>query len=394
MKSKLLCLILLVLFIPITVSCGSTALNNPQSVTKVAFEDWSRDTGIPYENVQYNIISNDGTFATVRVTAYLRTSEEKPWLEEQTDIECQKIGVKWQADPSGFVYFDLTEKQKEDLQAAQKEEEKAVAEELEQRRQSGWEKVSILGIEKYGRSGYCNCISVTVTIRNDDNISHDVDFAVWVKGIRSGESVSNVRLTGSLYSIPPNQTYTQEVAAYERSVWNMWSSDDPSPEIVKWEIVGTDGEKRIPSGATQNDQTTEIETIDFIKDHASIFTKDEIVQMENILEDLEQHTAVEIYVVTVNSLEGKTIEEYAFELFKSLGIGKRSGSDNGILFLIAKSERQCRIEVGWGVEDIIYHDVAQNIIDGIAIPHFKNNEYGLGSYEVIKKLAEEVLAEI
>jgi uncharacterized protein len=82
---------------------------------------------------------------------------------------------------------------------------------------------------------------------------------------------------------------------------------------------------------------------------------------------------------------------YSVGLFEAWGIGKKD-INNGILFLVAISDRQCRIEVGYGLENVITDVVAKHIIDEIAIPNFKNNEYGLGSYECVKKIAEYILA--
>jgi uncharacterized protein len=53
---------------------------------------------------------------------------------------------------------------------------------------------------------------------------------------------------------------------------------------------------------------------------------------------------------------------------------------------------KCRIEVGYGMEKVITDVIASHIIDEVAIPRFKNNEYSLGAYEVAKKLSEEILA--
>ncbi len=53
-------------------------------------------------------------------------------------------------------------------------------------------------------------------------------------------------------------------------------------------------------------------------------------------------------VVTVKSLEGDDIDDYAVRLFEKWKIGKK-GKDNGVLFLVALDERKMRIEVGYGL---------------------------------------------
>ena len=62
--------------------------------------------------------------------------------------------------------------------------------------------------------------------------------------------------------------------------------------------------------------------------------------IENKLVDLWQRTGVQMAVVTVDTIEGWTIEEFAVELFELWGIGE-AGKDNGLLLLFAEEQRGC-----------------------------------------------------
>ncbi len=55
----------------------------------------------------------------------------------------------------------------------------------------------------------------------------------------------------------------------------------------------------------------------------------------------------QIVFVSVKSLEGNTIEEYANTLFNNWKIGTK---DKGVLFILSMEERRSRIEVGYGYE--------------------------------------------
>jgi uncharacterized membrane protein YgcG len=131
--------------------------------------------------------------------------------------------------------------------------------------------------------------------------------------------------------------------------------------------------------------------VGWVNDFAEIFKQEDIDKMNELLTDLEKETTAEVAVVTVSSLNGKSIETYANELFNTWGIGKKD-VNNGVLFLVAPNESQCRIEVGYGMENVITDVIASHIIDEVAIPSFKEGEYSLGSYEVVKELSEEILA--
>jgi len=129
----------------------------------------------------------------------------------------------------------------------------------------------------------------------------------------------------------------------------------------------------------------------WVNDFAGIFKQEDIDKMNELLTDLEKKTTAEVTVATVTSLNGKSIETYASELFNSWGIGKKD-LNNGLLFLIALNEKKFRIETGDGLQKIITDAIAKQILDEIALPSFKKGDYSQGSYEVIKKLSEEILA--
>ena len=131
--------------------------------------------------------------------------------------------------------------------------------------------------------------------------------------------------------------------------------------------------------------------VGWVNDFAGIFKQEDIDKMNEFLTDFEKKTTVEIAVVTISSLNGKSIKIYANGLFNAWGIGKKD-INNGILFLVVPNDKQLRIEVGHGLENVITNVVASRIIDEIATPRFKKGEYGQGSYEVVKKLSEDILA--
>jgi uncharacterized protein len=58
-------------------------------------------------------------------------------------------------------------------------------------------------------------------------------------------------------------------------------------------------------------------------DHENILTEEEKKELNQRLLDFEQNTGIEIAVVTVDDLGGKSIEEFANELFNQLGIGRQ-----------------------------------------------------------------------
>ncbi len=115
----------------------------------------------------------------------------------------------------------------------------------------------------------------------------------------------------------------------------------------------------------------------FVNDYAGMFTYSERSELEAKLVQFEQETGNEIVVVTVPTLEGDVIENVAVELFEAWGIGKKN-EDNGVLLLIAREEREIRIEVGYGIEPVLTDAQSSWIIEDVLTPAFKEERYGEG----------------
>lgn len=130
----------------------------------------------------------------------------------------------------------------------------------------------------------------------------------------------------------------------------------------------------------------------FVSDQAHLLDLKTEQALASLLEELEQKTSAEMAVVTVASLDGRDINEYSNELFKSWGIGKRD-KNNGLLFLIAPNERKARIEVGYGLEGILPDARTGRIQDEFVVPYFKEGRYSdgiyLGTWQLASIIAED-----
>ena len=65
-------------------------------------------------------------------------------------------------------------------------------------------------------------------------------------------------------------------------------------------------------------------------------------------------------MATVTSLDGMAVEDYATRLFEAWGVGQ-ADKDNGVLVLVAPTEREMRIEVGYGLEGVLPDGLAGQI---------------------------------
>lgn len=129
-----------------------------------------------------------------------------------------------------------------------------------------------------------------------------------------------------------------------------------------------------------------------INDLAGMMQPDTKQRVENTLEVLETETGSQIAVLTVPSLEGDVLEDYALRVSETWQLGRRD-HDDGILILIAKQERRIRIEVGYGLEGAIPDIKAKRIIDGIMQPRFREGDFDNGIEDAVSTLSALVRGE-
>lgn len=114
-----------------------------------------------------------------------------------------------------------------------------------------------------------------------------------------------------------------------------------------------------------------------VVDRADILSADVEAALDAKLAAHEMATTNQIVVVTLPDLMGRPIEEWGLMLGRGWGIGLAE-KNNGIVFLVAPNERELRIEVGYGLEDELTDALADQIIRGEIVPHFKAGEMEAG----------------
>jgi len=129
--------------------------------------------------------------------------------------------------------------------------------------------------------------------------------------------------------------------------------------------------------------------VGYVNDFAGLYSAGFKAELENGLIAFEKTTGVEFAVVTIKSLEGNDIDDYAVRLFENWKIGKK-GQDNGLLLLIAKDERKIKIEVGYGLEQYITDGRAGEIIRTIISPEFKKGNYENGTILAVMQLKKYI----
>jgi len=88
---------------------------------------------------------------------------------------------------------------------------------------------------------------------------------------------------------------------------------------------------------------------------------------------------VQLQFLLVKSLDGDAVEDFAVRAFEAWKLGDR-GRDNGVLVVVAPTERRVRIETGYGAEGGLTDAQAGRIIRDTLGPAFRAGRYGDGLY--------------
>lgn len=114
-----------------------------------------------------------------------------------------------------------------------------------------------------------------------------------------------------------------------------------------------------------------------VVDEANVLPPAAEQQLTQRLAELETATGRQLVVATVPDLQGYDIADYGYRLGRSWGIGSRARNDGAIL-LVAPSERQVRIEVGYGLEGLLTDALTSRILREQVVPRFRANDMAGG----------------
>lgn len=115
-----------------------------------------------------------------------------------------------------------------------------------------------------------------------------------------------------------------------------------------------------------------------VYDYANVLSAEEKTQLEEKLIKYSDSTTTQIVVITIESLKGEDIGILTPKWAHQWGIGGTAKNDNGVLILLAKSERKIWISPGYGLEDRLTAGIGGEITRNIIIPEFKAGSYYRG----------------
>jgi uncharacterized protein len=132
-----------------------------------------------------------------------------------------------------------------------------------------------------------------------------------------------------------------------------------------------------------------------VVDDADILSASTKSELDAMLAQHERTSSEQVVVVTLDSLQGHSIEDYGYQLGRYWGIGQK-GKNNGAILIVAPHERKVRIEVGYGLEGQLTDASSRVIIENYITPQFRNGDFNAGVLDgtaaILRALGDDAAA--
>ncbi|EGO2628738.1 TPM domain-containing protein [Enterococcus faecalis] len=127
----------------------------------------------------------------------------------------------------------------------------------------------------------------------------------------------------------------------------------------------------------------------FVSDNAQILNEEVINNVQKINQELSKtKTKPQLMVITVEQVpENETIESFTNQISNKLGIGNKL-YNNGVIYLVSVKDRQARLEVGYGLEEIISDSLTDEITDSTVKDFYKLKDFNAGIHIVTTRIKE------
>jgi uncharacterized protein len=126
-----------------------------------------------------------------------------------------------------------------------------------------------------------------------------------------------------------------------------------------------------------------------VTDQSKVLSAAETQRLADRLKVIQDTTGAQIYILTVPTVGDEGIAPFANRVFVAWGVG-RKGVDNGLLIVLATTDRRVRVEVGRGLEGNIPDITARRITADTMGPLLKDGRYFDGLMAGVNALAMRI----
>lgn len=127
----------------------------------------------------------------------------------------------------------------------------------------------------------------------------------------------------------------------------------------------------------------------YFTDSAALLPPADLERLQRELEQFEQQTSNQIAVAIYPHAPQGAIEEFTIHVAERSRLG-RKGLDNGAILFLFVAERSARLEVGYGLEDVLTDVEARRILDARLAPAFRQGAYQQGIAATLAAIKDSV----
>jgi uncharacterized protein len=126
----------------------------------------------------------------------------------------------------------------------------------------------------------------------------------------------------------------------------------------------------------------------YVNDFAGVLDPVAVQELTQLCTEVDQKAKAQIAVVTIKSLQGDTVEDFANHLFQKWGVGYK-GTDRGVMVLLAVEDHKYWTEVGYGLEPIL----PDGKVGGFGrdmVPLLRQGNYNGAVSQMVSQIAEVI----
>jgi len=128
---------------------------------------------------------------------------------------------------------------------------------------------------------------------------------------------------------------------------------------------------------------------DYVSDFAHVLSPRAVKEVDRVCAQLDHSNAdAQIAVVTIPSIDGADIANFARELANTWGVGRKE-TDRGVLVLLAINDHKWRIAVGYGLERILPNSKME-AIGADMLPQLRANDFDDAVMLVVHEIAQAI----
>ena len=127
----------------------------------------------------------------------------------------------------------------------------------------------------------------------------------------------------------------------------------------------------------------------YVNDFAAVLSEGARGQITALCSEVNEKAHAQIDVVTIHSLDGVPIEDFANKLYEQWGIGHKD-DNRAVLILLSMNDRKYRVEVGFGLRAILPDDRVGGFGEEM-VPSLRRGDYDAALLHVTGRIATALL---